>query len=86
MTFMQDDKNQRAKEREQDRQEMRDLISNGVKKEVETAIMPILEKQKLIEKENAALKDEYLKILQEMKEIKEKVSSGQDFPSLPSTK
>ena len=44
MTFMQDDKNQRAKEREQDRQEMRDLISNGVKKEVETAIMPILEK------------------------------------------
>ena len=84
MIFMQEDKKERSKKREQDRQEMRELINNGVRKEVEAAIMPILEKQQLIEKEHETPKVEYDNILQAMKDIKEKLSAEKKtFPHYP---
>ena len=48
MNFMKSDKEERVKERECDKEELRQLIS-GVKAEVEAAIVPIKEKQAELE-------------------------------------
>ena len=82
---MQDDKAERAKEREQDMREMKELISMGVKKEVEAAIAPLIDKQQLMETEQESLKKQFSNVLQEMKEMKEKLVQWQNYPPLPST-
>ena len=85
LTFMKTDKAERAKEREEDKREMKDIINNMVKNELEATINPIMEKQQLMEKEQEALKNEFSNILQEIKEIQEQLLTGQHFPPLPNT-
>jgi hypothetical protein len=43
MEFMKNDKQERIKEREKDQKELKELISQGVKEEVTTAIKPMAE-------------------------------------------
>ena len=50
--------------------ELIDIISKGVKKEVEAFMEPVKEKQDLLEKEQEVMKEQFSEVLQEMKEIK----------------
>ena len=49
MNFMMKDKEERAKERESDKQEIKELMTSGVKAEVTAAIQPIQERKLLVE-------------------------------------
>jgi putative protein kinase ArgK-like GTPase of G3E family len=49
MEFMKNDKEERTKERERDKKELKELISQGVKDEVTTALKPMQERQKHLE-------------------------------------
>ena len=70
MEFMKKEKADRALERELDKQELREMISLGVKKEVEVVIEPVKEKQAQLEREQAVIKDQFSDVRKEMKEIK----------------
>jgi hypothetical protein len=76
------DKEDRAKQREQDMLEMKELIMNGVHKEVEAAVLPIKERQLHIEQEQVIMKEQLSNLFQEIEKVKEKM----EFPQLPSTK
>ena len=45
MEFMKKEKEERALEREQDKKELKEMISQGVKNEVEASMEPIIKKQ-----------------------------------------
>ena len=49
MNFMMKDKEERARERENDKQEIKELITNGVKTEVLAALQPMQERQLEVE-------------------------------------
>ena len=85
MEFMKNEKEQRQLEREQDKSELKDLISKGVKKEVETVMEPVKEKQEILEKEQVVMKQQFREVLQEMKEIKTQlqINPTVQFPGLP---
>ena len=82
MKFMQDEKAERAHERERDKQEIKEMISNGVKKEIEAVLAPVQEKQQLMEKTQDHLKVQFLNVLQEVKDLKEQLNKQQTFPLL----
>ena len=90
MEFMQKEKADRALEREQDKKELQEMISMGVKKEVEISIQPIKEKQAGIESEQETIKKQFSEVLEEVKEIKTQLQSfslnSGSFPSLPKPK
>ena len=46
MNFMKNDKEERTKERERDKEELKKIISQGVKDEVATALKPMQERQR----------------------------------------
>ena len=75
MEFMQKEKTERALEREQDNREIKEMISDGVKKEVETSIQPLREKQALLESEQVDMKHQFSDVLKEVREIKTKLES-----------
>ena len=91
MEFMKKEKEERALEREQDKKELKEMISQGVKNEVKAAIEPIIEKQDMFEKEQEVLKSNFSEVLQEMQTIKSQlkartVASDADYPRLPQPK
>ena len=75
MEFMQKEKAERALEREQDKKEIKEMISDGVKKEVEASIQPLKEKQALLESDQVDMKNQFSDILKEVKEIKTQLES-----------
>ena len=85
MEFMKKEKEERALEREQDKKELKEMISQGVKNEVEASMEPIIKKQDIFEKEQEALKKNFSEVLQEMRDIKSQLrgSTAGDFPRLP---
>ena len=85
MDFMKSEKEARELEREQDKKELKDIISKGVKQEVHAVMEPVKEKQDLLEKEQEVLKQQFSEVVQEMKEIKTQLnsSSSVQFPGLP---
>ena len=74
MNFMKNDKEERVKERESDKQELRQLIS-GVKAEMEAVIVPLKEKQAELEEVQADMKKNIRKLMAEMKDIQEKITN-----------
>ena len=78
MAFMKNDKEERIKEREKDKIELKELISHGVKEEVTTALKPMQERQRHLE-------DVQSEMLKEFKVIKNSIDSNRadQFPSLP---
>ena len=76
MEFMKKEKEDRALERELDKKELREMISLGVKKEVEASIEPMKEKQVQLEKEQEVIKNQFSDVLNEMKEIKTQLQNG----------
>ena len=87
MEFMQKEKAERAVERAEDKKELMDMISLGVKKEVEASIEPVKVKQAVLEREQDELKKQFSDVLREVKDIKIqlKTNSLESFPSLSST-
>ena len=86
MDFMMRDKEERAQEREKDKEEIRNMISDGVKIEVEKTVKPFQEKQALVEKAQDDLMQQFKEMVEEVKVIKNQVhtsGSNQDFPPLP---
>ena len=85
MNFMTKDKEERAKEREADKQEIKELISKGVKDEVEAAMEPIKERQLQVEKVQDEMQREFKGMLEEVREFRNQIttSSNQHFPGLP---
>ena len=85
MNFMTKDKEERAKERETDKQEIKELISKGVKDEVEAAMEPIKERQLQVEKVQDEMQKEFKGMLEEVREFRNQIttSSNPNFPGLP---
>ena len=85
MEFMKKEKEEKALQREQDRNELKEMISQGVKNEVKAAMEPIMNKQDIFEKEQETLKKNYGEVMQEMRSIKSQLKAGtaDDFPGLP---
>ena len=87
MDFMRRDKEERVSEREKDKQEIKEMISSGVKAEVTAAIQPIQERQLQVEHSQADMLSQFKVVLEEVKVIKEqftelKAGSNSGFPVL----
>ena len=90
MNFMKKEKEDRAKERESDKEEIKDMILNGVKEEVEKNINPILERQNSLEETQADMKEQFREMVAEVKGLKTRLDSSktdrqEQTPSLPSS-
>ena len=53
------EKEDRAKEREKDKEEIKDMIISGVKEEIQKNIKPLEEKQNLLETAKAEFKEKF---------------------------
>ena len=79
MNFMKSDKEERVKERECDKEELRQLIS-GVKAEVEAAIVPIKEKQAELEVVQADMQRGFSDLVAEVKDIQKQLTNQAYMP------
>ena len=70
MEFMKNDKEERIKEKEKDQKELKELISQGVKEEVTTALKPMQERQRHLEGVQSEMIKELKEVIEEVKEIK----------------
>ena len=75
LNFMKTEKEERAKEREIDKEEIRNMISNGVKKEIEENLKPIQEKQSLLEAAQANILDRFNEMAETVQDLKARVVS-----------
>ena len=82
MEFMKHDKIERKKEREADMEFFREYILKGVQEQVEVAIKPMQEKQSNLEEEQVIMQEQISKLLQEVKELKEKSRCEEVFPQI----
>ena len=79
MNFMKKDKEERAKEREADKDEIRNIIKSGVNKEVEENLQPIQEKQNLLEAAQSNILEKFNEMAETVQDLKTKLYS----PSRP---
>ena len=75
MDFMRKDKEERALEREKDKQEIRNMIIDGVKEEVKKAIAPIKDRQDSLEEAQAGMRDQFTDLLDQVKVLTTKLSA-----------
>lgn len=73
-----EDKELRAKEREHDMKVIQEIISKGVQREVEAAVLPISERQLHLEQEQAEIKEKLSNLYLEMQGAKQRYN----FPPL----
>ena len=85
MNFMMKDKEERAEERVRDKQEIKELITNGVKAEVVAAKQPMQERQLQVETAQGDMLKQFKGMMEEVKDLKEKINdnTNQSFPSMP---
>ena len=90
MEFMKKEKEDRAKEREMDKEEIRQMIADGVKDEVRRSVKPLETRQESLEKTQSEMKDQFKDVLVQVKEMKtllntSKISSDKTsyWPGLP---
>ena len=74
LNFMKSDKEERIKERESDKQELRQLIK-GVKAEVEAAIEPLKEKQAELEGVQTDMQKDLSKLVSEMRDMQKQLAN-----------
>ena len=75
MNFMKKDKEERAKEREADKKEIKNMISSGVKKEVEENLQPIHEKQNMLEAAQSNMLEKFNEMAETVQDLKTKLYS-----------
>ena len=84
--LMKKDKEERAKERESDKEEIRNLICSGVQEEVEKNIKPIQDRQAMMERDQADMKEKFREMVYEVRDLKSKLESpiinSQEFPAI----
>ena len=79
MNFMKNDKEERERERENDKEELRQLIS-GVKSDVEAAIKPIKEKQAELEVAHADIQKGFSDLVAEVKDMQKQLANQAHIP------
>ena len=79
----------RAKERQEDMEQIKIMIQSGVKEEVRSEIHavvePLKEKLEQQEKETSDLKKQFQQVLDQVKNIREISNNYQHFPALPAS-
>ena len=87
MEFMKKDKEERTQERERDKEEIREMISSGVKAEVEMTMKPMQERQEILDNVQNDLIKQFKVIFMEVQNIQNQLraatSNSQHFPDLP---
>ena len=71
----------RAKERQEDMEQIKVLIVSGVKEEVQEAVEPLKERLQLQEKETSELKQQFSDVMKEVQALKS--TNSDHFPALP---
>ena len=74
MNFMKRDKEERAVERERDKEELKQIISKGVKDEVEAMIGPIKDKQEQLEQAQSDMQKGFSEVMAEVKDIRKQLA------------
>ena len=73
----------RIKERKEDMEQMKAMIQEGVKQEVQVAVVPLQERLDTQEKESKQLKDQFSEVLEEVKALRDSIKAKENFPPLP---
>ena len=85
MEFMMKDKEERAQEREDDKNEIKELISKGVKDEVEAVMKPLNDRQLHLEEFQAEMQNKFEDLVEKVMSIREQLilSKNQNDSKLP---
>ena len=87
MEFMMKEKEDRAKEREADKEEIRNMIIRGVREEVQSNIKSFQDRQEALESNQADLKEKFEELVEVVKDLQSKagakVSRSHSEPSPP---
>ena len=75
MEFMRKEKEERAKEREADKLDIKNMIIKGVKEEVQNNIKPLQDKQEKLESAQADIKEKFGELFQMVKDLEFKVEA-----------
>ena len=78
-----DDRELRARERQEDMEYILSMIQTGVQKELRAAIQPVEERLKIQEKVNQDLAKQFVSAMKEIDELKRAVDNQKNFPGLP---
>ena len=62
---------------------MKAMIQEGVKQEVQVAVVPLQERLDTQEKESKQLKDQFSEVLEEVKALRDSIKASENFPPLP---
>ena len=79
MEFMRKEKEDRAKERESDKLEFKNMIRQGVKEEVQNTIKPLQDKQEILESAQADMKGKIGELVKAVKDLKSKVEAPSEI-------
>ena len=71
--FMKKDKEERAQERERDKQEMRELVSQGINSEVRSLLTPLEERISSVEETQTNVMNQLLEVVEDMKGFKKQL-------------
>ena len=77
MEFMKKEKEDRAKEREADKEEIRNMIIKGVREEVQSNIKSFQDKQEVLEFNQADMKEKFDELVEVVKNLQSKVETPQ---------
>ena len=80
MNFMRTDKEERALQREKDKEEIRNMIIDGVKEQVKKAIAPIKDRQDSLEDAQAGIREQFTDLLDQVKVLTTKLSAPSETP------
>ena len=83
MQFLQQEKKDRAVEREGDMKLIKELISTGIRAEVAAAVEPLYERQAEVENTQKDMQTQLALAMTEIKNIKNQLNTQQNFPPLP---
>ena len=78
-----EEKAARQRERQEDMAKIADMIKDGVKNEVQTALKPLDDRVAGQEKRTEGLSEQIVKLLGDMEDLKSEVKASKEFPALP---
>lgn len=77
MEFRKKEKEDRAKEREADKEEIRNMITKGVREEVQSNIKSFQDKQEVLEFDQEDMKEKFDELVEVVKNLQSKVETPQ---------
>ena len=82
MNFMKKEKEARARERAEDKEEIRKMIADGVKDEVQKNILPIQARQDALDSAQAGMSEKLSEVMGIVNDLKSRVDAGQSTARL----